>query len=90
MTTDKSILASGYYFARTKKLPITLGDGDTVTIGISLDDAETQLKNISPSELYAFAYIKNTEGDIFKTSHLPEIMTVRKIARQSCRFKKRK
>jgi len=79
-----------YYVSDTKKLPVTLRDGDAVTIGIKLDDAETRLREISPSELYVWAYVKDTEGNFFRTSHLPDVMAGRKMAKQSWRFIKQK
>lgn len=55
-----------YYVSNSKSLPVTLSDGDTVTVRIKLDDAEMHLRNISSSELYILAYVKDTEGHFFK------------------------
>ena len=50
-----------YYVANTHQvLPVTLGDGASITIRINLDDAETQLRDISPLEVYVSAYVKDT------------------------------
>ena len=64
-----------YYVANTHQvLPVTLGDGASITIRINLDDAETQLRDISPLEVYVSAYVKDTEGNFYKTSHLPDVV----------------
>jgi len=77
-----------YFVANTQRLPVTLGDGDSVTIGIKLDEAETQLRNISSSAIYVLAFVKNTEGDFYKTSRLPDVMINRKMAKKSWKLKK--
>ena len=79
-----------YYLAKTHQvLPTTLGDGASVTIRVSLDDAETQLREISSSEIYISAYVKDTEGTFYKTSNLPDVMISRKMAKRSWRLRKR-
>ncbi len=73
-----------YYVANTRQgLPVTLGDGNSVTIRIKLDEAEAQLRDISSSELYVSAYVKDAEGTLYKTSHLPDVMINRKMAKKS-------
>jgi len=79
-----------YYVYHNTSLPVTLSDGDAVTIGIKLDDAEIQLRKISLSELYVSAYVKDTKGDFYKTSHLPDVMADRKMSKKSWIFKKQK
>ena len=69
---------------------MTLHDEDSVTIGIKLDDAEIRLREISPSEIYVMAYVKNTEGDFYKTSKLPDAMVDRKMAGRSWSLIKQK
>jgi hypothetical protein len=72
-----------YHGLSTEKLPITLKDGDSVTIRLTLDEAQTFLKGISPNEQYAFAYFMDTEGVLHKTSHFPDVMIVRKMVKSS-------
>ncbi|MBA4420755.1 MAG: hypothetical protein C0391_06380 [Anaerolinea sp.] len=73
-----------YFVANTHQvLPATLGDGASITICIKLDDAEKQLRVISPSEIYVSAYLKDVEGVFYKTSHLPDVMVHRKMAKKS-------
>jgi hypothetical protein len=78
-----------YYVANTHQvLPVTLGDGASITIRIKLDDAETQLRDISSSETYILAYVKDAEGAFYKTSHLPDVMINRKMAKKSWKIRK--
>jgi hypothetical protein len=79
-----------YYVSNTSLLPVTLSDADTVTIGIKLDEAEKQLREFSPSELYVSAYMKDTEGNFYKTFRFPDVMADRKMVKQSWRSIKRK
>lgn len=78
-----------YYVANTHQvLPVTLGDGASITIRIKLDEAETQLRAISSSEIYVSAYVKDAEGVFYKTSHLPDVMINRKMAKKSWKIRK--
>lgn len=78
-----------YFVANTHQvLPVTLGDGASVAIRIKLDDAETQLRDISSSEIYVSAYVKDAEGTFYKTSHLPDVMINRKMAKKSWKIRK--
>ena len=75
--------ARNYYVSNTQKLPTTLHDGDAVTIGIKLDDAEARLREFSPSAYYIIVYVTDTEGNFYTTSRFPAVMVARKMARQS-------
>lgn len=78
-----------YFVANTHQvLPATLGDGASITIRIKLDDAEKQLRDISPTETYISAYVKDVEGVFYKISHLPDVMVHKKMAKKSWRIKK--
>ncbi len=78
-----------YYVANTHQvLPVILGDGASITIRIKLDEAETQLRDISSSEIYVSAYVKDAEGAFYKTSHLPDVMINRKMAKKYWKIRK--
>lgn len=79
-----------FYVSATRALPVTLGDGDAVTIGIKLDDAEKYLREISPRELYVSAYMKDTEGNFYKVFRFPNVMAERKMVKRSWRIFRRK
>jgi hypothetical protein len=78
-----------YFVVKTHKiLPDTLRDGDSITIRVKLDDAEKWLRDISQTEIYILAYVKDVEGVFYKTSHLPDVMVHRKMAKKSWIFRK--
>jgi hypothetical protein len=77
-----------YYIANTLQiLPFTLGDGASITIRLKLDDAEKRLREISSSEIYASACVKDTEDTFYRTSHLPDVMINRKMAKRVWKIK---
>lgn len=76
------------FIPQIEDLPLTLSDGEYLTIRINPDHAEGQLKEFSTSKIYVSAFVVNTEGKYYKTYQFPDFLIQSKLAKKSWGLKR--